>query len=115
METTNRVLTFLQPTCRCHAIKRRLAELNSICAPIKEACDNVVWFFEPDAAAVLETGEETELGLIGELKFASCTISDDIALHAVCELRRVADKLIEAADRIEDAELDGGFRNGGAA
>ena len=108
MESTNRVLMYLQPTCQCHRIKRRLHELHNICAPIEAASGNMVVFWEPAADEVLETGESTELTLLLEVNPEACAISADIPLHTVCELRRVAERLNDAAARIDREFQEGG-------
>ena len=100
METTNRVLMYLQPTCNCHEVARRRERLHKVCEAIEAAAGDAIIFWEPDAATLLESGEDTELEFLLEVKAEPCTISDDIALHTITELRRVASTLAEAADRL---------------
>ena len=104
--TTNRVLLYLPPRCRCDHARHLLEGVTARTRPIEEISGETIEFWLPGPAEIADEGIN-EIGFtLRDFRPEAASIDADLAGHVSSELRRIASRLSEASDRI--ATLSGG-------
>ena len=98
--SVNRLLLHVSPSCPCCRARRLIERLTAETGAIEAACGNAVEFWIPNADRVVDEGLD-RIEIISTVRAEPAPINGDIAAHVASELRRMADRLVDAADSID--------------
>ena len=97
----NRLLLHLHHvSCPCQSAQRLLDRLTARVKPIEAITNDAIEFWMPSVSEVADEGI-AEIGFtLRDFRPEAAPIDADLPMHVSTELRRIALKLTEAADRV---------------
>ena len=102
----NRVLLYLPPRCHCDHARHLLDRITARTKPIETAANDALEFWLPSPSEIADEGL-AEIGFtLTDFRPEAAPIDADLPANVASELRRIAIRLTEAADRV--AVLSGG-------
>lgn len=99
----NRLLLFLPHDCPHCRAESRLNRLRSIAERIEESTGEILEFWMPSAASLIDDDTD-KLEILIRARPEPVAFDADIAAHVIGELRRLAEDLLGAAAKVEATE-----------